>query len=83
MRSEREGGIGCPPENIKNIMLGILGQSGGAVKTFVFEKEETKQSVITEEEIDMTQSSVNIGHLLAKHCSLRRHKVSIYDPNRN
>ena len=50
-------------------------------KTLVLERTDTHQSHIVESEIDMTKKCFNIKAIINKHCSLKNHHISLYNPN--
>lgn len=52
-----------------------------SLKTFVFEREDTQQSVIVEHPLNLTPPSINLSDLFSLYCPLPQNKVSIFDPN--
>lgn len=51
------------------------------MRTFVFEKEDTQQSVIVDYELDLFEEAVDLNPLFQQFCPLSENRVSIYDPS--
>lgn len=50
------------------------------LRTFVFEREDTHQSILMELEVDLSTELININSFLSRICPLRSCRVAIYDP---
>ena len=49
-------------------------------KTFVFEREDTQQSITCSYDLDCESEEVNVEKIFKFHCSSDRNRILIYDP---
>jgi hypothetical protein len=66
-------------ETIKTLKMMGYGDER-ILRTFVFEREDTHQSILMELEVDLSTELININSFLSRICPLRSCRVAIYDP---
>jgi hypothetical protein len=55
--------------------------SSTVTKTFVFEREDTQQSISCNYELESQSSEVNVEHIFNNHCPPLKNRVFVYDPS--